>query len=251
MFQMHPMYQCLIIDDHLIERDLLSAYVAKVSSLQLVATCSNGVEALAILQNNTIDIVFSDIDMPELSGIDLVKSLKHPPVFLFISSYPEYAAEGYNLDIIDFVVKPITFSRFIKAVNKAIDYIELKNTHPKNTTADLQLADAFFLIKDQKGITKVAIQNVLYIESMGDFSKIHLKDQTSLLMLVGLKNAEIQLKDKQFIRVHKQYLVNTLHIEQILGNDIVLSNHTTIPLSNAYKPILEAAFIQQSLLKRF
>lgn len=251
MYQMYPMYRCLIVDDHLIERDLLSAYIAKVSMLQLIATCSNGVEALTVLQNDAIDIVFSDIDMPDLSGIDLVKSLKHPPVFIFISSYPEYAAEGYNLDIIDFVVKPITFSRFVKATNKAIDYIELKKSHPKNTIADLRLADTFFLIKDQKGFTKVAIQNVLYIESMGDFSKIHLKDQTSLLMLVGLKNAEIQLKDKQFIRVHKQYLVNTQYIEQILGNDIVLSNQAIIPLSNAYKPILQAAFIQQSLLKRF
>jgi DNA-binding LytR/AlgR family response regulator len=190
--------------------------------------------------------------MPDLTGIELVKTLRNPPVFVFISSFPEYAAEGYNLDIIDFAVKPISFDRFVKAVNKAIEYIELKKS-AANTTASIQNnhSEDHFFIKDNKGITRVNTQNVLYIESMGDFSKIYTQDQKTLVMLVGLKNAETQLQSKQFIRVHKQYLVNTEHISQVLANEIILSNKVSIPLSNAYKQLLNDTVIDKQLLKRF
>lgn len=247
------MYQCLIADDHLVERDLLSSYIHKIPSLQLVAACDNGLEVVTLLQEQKIDIVFSDVDMPDLSGIDLVKSLKNPPVFVFISSYPEYAAEGYNLDIIDFAVKPISFERFVKAVNKAIEYIELKKRAANNTIAAIQAVptETHFFVKDNKGITKVETSSVLYIESMGDFSKIHSIDQKTLIMLVGLKNAETQLQQKNFLRVHKQFLVNTEHITQVLSNEIILSNKQSIPLSNAYKQALNDLIIEKALLKRF
>ncbi len=248
------MYHCLIADDHLIERDLLRSYIKKISNLHLVASCENGLEVVDLLRNHEIDLVFSDVDMPNLTGIELVKSLKNPPVFVFISSFPEYAAEGFNLDIIDFVVKPITFDRFVKAVNKAIEYIELKknaSTSTSNTTIEQQPAENYFFIKDNKGISKVEVNQVLYIESMGDFSKIYTTDKKNIIMLVGLKNAEAQLQEKQFIRVHKQYLVNTQHINQVLTNEIILSNQESIPLSSAYKQALNDSFIKKDLLKRF
>lgn len=131
------MYQCIIADDHLVERALLTSYIKKIPSLHLVAECKTGLEVLSILKEQSIHIVFSDVDMPDLTGIELVKTLRNPPVFVFISSFPEYAAEGYNLDIIDFAVKPISFDRFVKAVNKAIEYIELKKS-AANTTASIQ-----------------------------------------------------------------------------------------------------------------
>jgi two-component system LytT family response regulator len=109
------MYQCIIADDHLVERALLTSYIKKIPSLNLVAECQTGLEVLSILKDQPIDIVFSDVDMPDLTGIELVKTLKNPPVFVFISSFPEYAAEGYNLDIIDFAVKPISFDQICKS----------------------------------------------------------------------------------------------------------------------------------------
>jgi len=248
------MYTCIIADDHLVERDLLRSYIKKIPSLQLVAACETGLEVVGLLKEQTIDIVFSDVDMPDLTGIELVKTLKDPPVFIFISSFPEYAAEGFNLDIIDFAVKPVSFNRFVKAANKAIEYIELKKNssiNNSNTIIENNTAENYFFIKDNKGITKVEAKNVLYIESMGDFSKIHTTDQKTLIMLVGLKNAETQLQQKQFIRVHKQYLVNSQHIVQILTNEIVLSNNLTIPISNVYKQLLHDSFINKDLLKRF
>lgn len=246
------MYQCIIADDHLVERALLSSYIKKIPSLVLVAECKTGLEVVSVLKELPIDIVFSDVDMPDLTGIELVKTLKNPPVFVFISSYPEYAAEGYNLDIIDFAVKPISFDRFVKAVNKSIEYIELKKT-AAHSTASIQNESSknYFFIRDNKGITKVDTHTVLYIESMGDFSKIYTQDQKTLVMLVGLKNAETQLQSKKFIRVHKQYLVNAEHIVQVLSNEIILTNKASIPLSNAYKQSLNDTVIDKLLLKRF
>ncbi|MBT9483007.1 LytTR family DNA-binding domain-containing protein [Sediminibacterium sp.] len=246
------MYQCIIADDHLVERALLTSYIKKIPSLHLVAECKTGLEVLTILKDQPIDIVFSDVDMPDLTGIELVKTLKNPPVFVFISSFPEYAAEGFNLDIIDFAVKPISFDRFVKAVNKSIEYIELKKS-ATHSTASIQheSTEDYFFIKDNKGVTKVETHNVLYIESMGDFSKIHTQDQKTMVMLVGLKNAETQLQSKRFIRVHKQYLVNAEHIIQVLANEIILTNKVVIPLSNAYKQLLNESVIDKLLLKRF
>jgi len=148
------MYQCIIADDHLVERALLSSYIKKIPSLNLVAECKTGLEVLAFLKEQSIDIVFSDVDMPDLTGIELVKTLKNPPVFVFISSFPEYAAEGFNLDIIDFAVKPISFDRFVKAVNKSIEYIELKKT-AAHSTASIQNENTEKmneLIKELKGM---------------------------------------------------------------------------------------------------
>jgi len=246
------MYQCIIADDHLVERALLTSYIKKIPSLNLIAECKTGLEVLSILKEQPIDIVFSDVDMPDLTGIELVKTLRNPPVFVFISSFPEYAAEGFNLDIIDFAVKPLSFDRFVKAVNKSIEYIELKKT-ATHSSASIQKdnSEDHFYIKDNKSITRVNTQNVLYIESMGDFSKIYTQDQKTLVMLVGLKNTETQLQSKQFIRVHKQYLVNTEHIVQILANEIILSNKVSIPLSNAYKQLLNDTVVDKQLLKRF
>ncbi|MEN9458004.1 MAG: hypothetical protein RL135_578 [Bacteroidota bacterium] len=246
------MYQCIIADDHLVERALLTSYIKKIPSLNLVAECQTGLEVLSILKDQPIDIVFSDVDMPDLTGIELVKTLKNPPVFVFISSFPEYAAEGYNLDIIDFAVKPISFDRFVKAVNKSIEYIELKkNASHSTATIQNESTEDYFFIKDNKGITRVNTNDVLYIESMGDFSKIYTQDQKTLVMLVGLKNAEMQLQSKKFIRVHKQYLINTEHIFQVMANEIILSNKVSIPLSNAYKQLLNDTVIDKLLLKRF
>lgn len=224
-------YKCLIVDDNEIERDAIEMYLRKIPKLDIIAICSTALEAVDILQNQHIDIVFSDIDMPELSGMDLLKSIKNPPIFIFITSFAEYATEGFNLDALDFVVKPATFERLLKASNKAIDYLELKKAvansievqhHEKDT-------DDYFYIKETKGFTRLNYADVIYIESMGDFSKIYTASNKHIT-LVNLKNLERQLSGI-FIRVHKQFIINLNQIATVTNSEIYLNHDYTVPVS--------------------
>jgi two-component system LytT family response regulator len=233
-------YRCLVADDNLIDRDLIVKYLSKIDGIAIAAVCTDGFEASKVLADQHIDILFSDIDMPYLSGIGLVKNLKHPPVTVFITSHRDYAAEGFNLDVVDFIVKPLSFDRFYKAVNKAIEYVSLKNI--ANGTASLPVYEQgesennittseYFFIKETIGITRIRYSDVLYIESMGDYSKIFSKGDEMHITLVSLKNILRQLPETQFKRIHKQYIVNLSHIVTITANEVVLLNKQTIPIS--------------------
>ena len=138
-------YKCLIIDDSMMERDIMEMLISKVGRLEITAIAENGLEAQQILTSQEIDIVFSDIDMPELSGIDLLKSLKKAPVFIFVSAHPEYAIDGYNHDVIDFIVKPVSLDRVLRSANKAIEYLDLKNqSEIKQSQATIENDNYFF-----------------------------------------------------------------------------------------------------------
>ncbi|MBC7586969.1 MAG: response regulator transcription factor [Chitinophagaceae bacterium] len=256
------MYKCLIAEDSMIERDLLVMHISKIKNIQIIAECANGLAALEVLREKEIDIVVSDIDMPELSGIELIKSLKKPPVFIFISSYSEYAVESFSLDVIDYIIKPISFERMLKAFHKATEFIELKENSkasfsleqattlqaPFTKTVD---AEEYFFIKETSGYTKLHMADVLFIESMGDFSKIHTIQNKKHIILIGLKNIMEQLPGKIFKRVHKQYIINMLHVVTIGLNDIHLTNQNIVPLSSAYKPELLEVLVEKKTLKRF
>lgn len=257
-------YNCLIIEDNILERDSLAIKVNKIESLSLKAVLADGLEALTILKQVSIDIVLSDIDMPDLSGIELLKSLKNPPVFIFISSHPEHAAESFNLDVIDYIVKPVKLERLIKAINKAIEYINTKRnvqqvevsskqpaTQAGNDLIRTIDANEYFFIKENNSHIKLNMGEVLFIESMGDFSKITTIRQKSHMVLISLKNLEKQLPEHLFIRVHKQYIINVLHIRNITVSDIQLSNNVSIPVSSAYKQLLQDKLINKKSLTRF
>jgi DNA-binding LytR/AlgR family response regulator len=245
---MQPVYKCLIAEDNLLDRDAIAMYLAKIDNLSIEAICSNGLEAAAVLQQKEIDMVFSDVDMPGLSGIELIQSLKQPPVFIFISAYPEYAAESYNLDVIDFIVKPVNLARLMKAANKAIEYIELKKNFAGNNTADSGnnqqaiIAPAnnsgHFFIKENSDYTRIDIAGLLYIESMGNFSKLHTQ-QKKHIVLVSLKNIESQLPAGDFIRIHKQYIINKQHMVSFSSEgEVQLSSGHNIPVGDSYKASL-------------
>ena len=260
-------YQCIIVEDNILERDALALKLKKIDSLSLKAVLGDGMEAISVLKNEEIDIVFSDIDMPDLSGIELLKSLKNPPVFIFISSHPEHAAESFNLDVIDYIVKPVKIERLIKAVDKAIEYISTKRkiqteTSSKGITAiptsalNNELvptidAQEYFFIKENSNYIKLNMGDVLYIESMGDFSKICILGNKSHMVLISLKNLEKQLPENIFMRVHKQYIINVLHIKNIAVAEIKLSNNSVIPLSSAYKQLLLDNLVNKKTLTRF
>ncbi len=257
-------YQCIIIEDNLLERDALALKLRKIESLSVIALFGDGMEAIPALKNEEIDIVFSDIDMPDLSGIELLKSLRNPPVFIFISAHPEHAAESFSLDVIDYIVKPVKIERLIKAVNKAIEYISAKRNiqteineksifTPSNVNDLVQTIDAqeYFFIRENNSYIKLNMGDVLYIESMGDFSKICILGNKSHMVLISLKNLEKQLPVKFFMRVHKQFIINVLHIINVSTSDIKLSNHTIVPISAAYKQLLLDNLINKKTLTRF
>lgn len=256
-------YKCIIVEDNILERDALAMKIRKIESLSLKAVLSDGIEAITVLKNEEIDIVFSDIDMPDLSGIELLKSLKQPPVFIFISAHSEHAAESFNLDVIDYIVKPAKLDRLIKATDKAIEYINAKKklsaepaakqpiTQSSNDIMRTIDAQDYFFIKEKNSHIKVNMGDVLYIESMGDFSKIITTKQKTHFVLVSLKNLEKQLPEKLFIRVHKQFIVNHLHIKNISVTDIKLIDNTVIPVSSAYKQSLQDNLINKKTLTRF
>lgn len=254
-------YKCLVVDDNIIDRDVVEMNLSKIDSLLIVGKCCNGLEAAAILLEKEIDIIFSDIDMPDLNGMDLLKSLKTPPVFIFISSYPEHAAESYNHDVIDFIVKPVKLSRIVKAVNKAIEYIEIKKNiannkqHRNIISFDNSLQEKttlkdHFYIKENHDYIKIANKDVLYIESMGNFSRLFTVDNKKYITLVGLKNVELQLPLEDFMRVHKQFIINLNHITSIsTSGDILLKANGVIPLSSFYKSALMEIVNKRMLLR--
>jgi two-component system LytT family response regulator len=233
-------YRCLVADDNLIDRDLITKYLGKIDGIVIAAVCADGFEASKVLADQHIDILFSDIDMPYLSGIGLVKNLTHPPVTVFITSHRDYAVEGFNLDVVDFIVKPLSFDRFYKAVNKAIEYVSLKNIangttitsgYEQGESENNIITSEYFFIKETIGVTRIRYSDVLYIESMGDYSKIFTKGDEKHVTLVSLKNMLRQLPETQFKRVHKQYIINLSHIVTITANEVVLLNKQTIPIS--------------------
>ncbi|ARS40273.1 hypothetical protein CA265_11660 [Sphingobacteriaceae bacterium GW460-11-11-14-LB5] len=246
-------YSCLIVDDNEIERDAIEMHLKKIPSLNIIAVCNNGIEASQILTSTPVDIVYSDIDMPELSGMDLLKSLKKQPLFIFITSFSEYAAESFNLDALDFIVKPATFERILKATNKAIEYIELRkqvNKLPVENLNNEDKDDDYFFFRETKGITKLKYNDVIYIESMGDFSKLFTSIDKHVI-LVSLKNLEKQLPSKIFSRVHKQYIININHIVTLTNHEVHLDHNFLVPISASNRQELLEKSIDKKILSRF
>ncbi len=255
-------YRCVIVDDNMIDRDAVELHLSKMEMVEIVAVCKDGMEASKILNSTEVDIVLSDIDMPDFSGIELLQSQIKPPVFIFISSYAEYAAESYNLDVVDFIVKPATLPRVMKAVNKAIEYIELKKTVENDplkngggkdevdaTQPSEKLKDHFY-VKENYDFSRIANADVIFIESMGNFSRIHTVQNKKHVTLVSLKNIESQLPALDFMRVQKQYIINLNHIVSLTSDgDIILTGDNAVPLSSIYKNALMDVINNRMLLR--
>ncbi len=247
-------YKCLIVDDNLIDRDVVEMYAGKILGLQIEAICSDGVEAASIISQKEIGIVFCDIDMPHLSGLELVKTQQNAPIFIFISSYAEHAAESYSLDVIDFIVKPVTLARLIRATNKAIEYIEYKKNAVYVTTGnnnpELLNSSNYFFVKEANGYTKITTAYLLFVESMGNFSRLQMADQKKHLTLVSLKQMEEQLSSIQFMRVHKRFIINLHHIAAVTAEgEIELTNGEIIPVGVTYKTILTEIINKKVLVR--
>lgn len=222
--------RCLVVDDEPLAREIITRYIKDVPTLQLTGECSNALEAFAVLQKQTVDLVFLDIRMPQLNGNDFLKTLKNPPKIIFITAHHEYALEGYELDVVDYLMKPVPFDRFLKAVNKAYP----TGVTPISTEATGSLNnEAFVYFRVDRKMVKVMLHNVLYIESMKDYIKIF-TDHTTLITKQSISSVEEMLPENEFTRVHRSYIVSLRKIRSFTAELLEVSN-TTIPIGRLYR----------------
>lgn len=227
------MINCVIIDDEPLAREGIADYVKQIEFLNLIDTCENPLELATVLDNYRIDLIFLDIQMPKMNGIDFLKITPNPPMVILTTAYPSYALEGFQLDVLDYLLKPITFDRFFKAANKAKDYHQLVS----NTDAyPLKMADEgreSFFIKCGSKYEKIYFKDILYIQGMQNYVTIFtLKGK--YITLLYLKNLAENLNEKSFLRVHKSFIVSVEKIEGIEGNEIFIQNYR-IPISRNYR----------------
>lgn len=221
---------CIAVDDEPLALDILKGMIAKVPFLSLVATCKSGMEALQILTDQKIDLIFLDIQMPDLSGIQLLKSLKNPPIVIFSTAYNHYAVESYTLDAIDYLLKPFAYDRFLKAVNKAQEYLQY--TTQANIGSANTHNDHIYVRADYK-IIKINFEDILFIEGLKDYIKIF-DGSKPILTILSLKYMEEKLPTNLFIRVHRSFIVSLKKINSIQKNRIYIGEHE-IPVGDIYR----------------
>jgi DNA-binding LytR/AlgR family response regulator len=219
------MIKCIIIDDEALARRLLKDHISKIPELELLAQCENPLQARAEIANQNIDLMFLDIQMPEITGIDFLKTLKIKPLTIFITAYPDYAIQSYELDVIDYLLKPVSFERFYQAVNKAMDYISYKTRDitwiSANNETDLYEKGHFYAKADYK-ILRINFRDILFIEGLKEYVQIHTENKKIVTHISLQKMCEI-LPSKYFFRVHKSYIVNLQKIDTIQGNMLTIS----------------------------
>jgi len=228
------MLNCIAVDDEKLVLDLLADNIRQVPFLNLVATCRNAMEAAEVLQKEAVDLIFLDIQMPGLSGLQFLQSLNNPPMVIFVTAYKDYALEGFNLNAIDYLLKPVSFERFLKACNKAHD---LYNLQQKSTTQATPRDYLFVYV--EYNLVKVIISEILYIESMKDYVKIFITSSSKpVITKASLKAMEEKLAGHRFVRIHKSYIVPVDKITAI-KRDLVVIDKIELPLSEGYKADVE------------
>jgi two-component system, LytTR family, response regulator len=225
---------CLIVEDEPLARNLLTDYVKKIPSLELIGACPGPLEALEVLKSKPVDLLFLDIQMPELTGIGLLKALPNKPMVIFTTAYSEYALEGYELDVVDYLLKPITFERFLRAVNK----VQMRSTS-KQTKSGFAPQDDFIFVKDGTKLVKIMINDILYVEGLKDYVTIVTKSQ-KVVSLQRLKVLEEQLPESLFVRIHNSYIVSLRAITSVHKNEVQIGT-AFLPVGETYKKSFKEA----------
>ena len=232
---------CLIVEDEPLARALMTQYVDKVPLLTLVKACANPLEAIDIVRGTPIDILFLDVQMPEITGITLLKVLKNKPYVILTTAYSEYALEGYELDVMDYLLKPITFERFLKAVEKAtqrltataIDAEKKIDNFTEKATPTHELISPFIFVKDGTKLIKIKLSDIMYVEGLKDYVTIYTPEK-KIVTLQRIKALEMQLSDNQFIRIHNSYIVNLEWIDAIHKERVQIGKNL-LPISDTYR----------------
>lgn len=232
--------KCVIIDDEPLAIDVIESYINQIGGLEIVVKCTNPLEAITLLNKHKVDLIFLDIEMPNLTGIDLVKALDNMPQFIFTTAYPQYALDGFNLNATDYLVKPIPFHRFLKAVTRAKEKYELENKSGLKTETTLEIPqtntqDNFIFVKSEYENIKINIDTIKYIQGLKDYIKIYTSEtDKAILTLSSFKDILVKLPATRFIRVHRSFVVNTDFIKALQKTKIIVDG-IQIPIGDTYK----------------
>ncbi len=222
----------MIVDDEPLALDILETFIEKIPSLILVKRCQNAIEAFDVLKTEDIDLMFLDIQMPQLTGIDFLKSLKNPPLVIFTTAYPNYAIEGFELNALDYLLKPVSLERFMKAVNKAQNQLELQRGESASSNTEA-VGDDFIFVKADKKLVKIKYNEILYIEGLKDY--VIIRTTTGrVITLQTMKSLEAKLPSNLFKRTHRSYIVALDKIDAIVGNMVEITKKH-LPIGKNYR----------------
>lgn len=227
---------CLAIDDEPLALDIMRSYISKIPFLQLAQTCSSAMEAMTVLQRQPVDLLFLDIEMPEITGVQFVQSLSHRPAVIFTTAYPQYALDGFTLDAVDYLLKPIPFDRFFKAVNKVYERAQVHATPPPSATlAPGPENEDFIFVKADYKTLRVNLKDILFIEGLKDYVIIHTVHR-KIITLLSMSKIMEKLPEQEFARVHRSYIVSLVHIDSIEKGRIKIKEQE-IPIGDSYKEV--------------
>jgi len=232
------MLKCIAVDDEELALELLEDNISKVPFLQLAAKCQDAFEAIKVLEQQTVDLIFLDIQMPGLTGLQFIQSLAIKPMIVLITAYEKYALQGFNLDVLDYLVKPVSFDRFMKACNKAKDMQELKVAKTKENAAATN--PGYFFVNVDYKLLKITTADVAWIEGLKDYIKIHLKSSARpIVTRMSMKGIEEELPGGEFLRIHKSYIVSKAHITAVMKNSVFIGD-LELPVGENYREEIAA-----------
>ncbi|MCX6286945.1 MAG: LytTR family DNA-binding domain-containing protein [Bacteroidetes bacterium] len=232
--------RCLIIEDEPLSQDVLVKYIAGIPELELAGTCGDALSASGLLRNAPIDLIFLDINLPVISGIRFLQTLSHPPMVIFTTAYPEFAVEGFESNAVDYLLKPFSFERFMKAVNKAFERMSYFKSQTGLPALPEQGTTGFLILRADKKVHKINYSDILYLEATGDYIKVHTAPKT-LIVHETFRKMEEQLPSELFIRVHRSFIVPVGRISYIEGNRLNIMG-TMIPIGLAFREELMKVF---------
>lgn len=227
--------KCIAIDDEPLALEVIRQYVAKIPELKLIQTFEDAISGGEFLRENKVDLLFIDINMPDITGIELVRSLENKPITIFTTAYKKFAFEGFELEAVDYLLKPIAFDRFTKAVQRAISFHELRS--PQKNAGN---GSGYFFVRSEYKMIKIELDNILYIEGLEDYIKIHLADEKPVLTLMTLKVILEKLPAEGFKRIHRSYIIPVNRVKSILNRKLTLTSGAELPISDSY-----ASFISE------
>lgn len=230
------MLRCIAVDDEPLALDLLEDNISKVPYLQLVGCCSNAMEAMKILQQQSVDLIFLDIQMPGLTGLQFIQSLANKPMIILITAYEKFALEGFNLDVVDYLVKPVSLERFVKACNKAFELHQLKSRSRENSN---HAEPDYFFVNVDYSLLKINFADIIYVEGLKDYVKIHLRNASkAIITRISMKALEAQLPLTRFIRIHKSFIVSVNAITAVRKNSVFIGD-MELPVSDNYRDAVD------------
>lgn len=235
--------RCLTIDDEPLALNKMASYISRTPFLELVGACRSGFEAIDLLSKSKIDLMFVDINMPDINGLDFVKSIHNKPQIIFTTAFSEYAIEGFKLDALGYLLKPIGYNEFLKAANKARSFFESSIVASKKEESPVE----YLFVKADYKIARIAVNDITYIEGMREYVRIHLVSGKPLMPLLSLRTIEEQLPSDRFMRVHRSYIVNLQKILSVEHNRIVFDGKVYIPVSDQYKEAFHSFLSSHSL----